>query len=68
MISAPVHVQDFSRLAIPPRWAGKARNVIFDTWIHPLVMGLEEHLLSMFREDFEFHDDGRRQPSRRPCA
>ena len=31
-------------------------NVIFDTWIHPLVMGLEEHLLTMFREDFEFHD------------
>ena len=23
----------------------------------PLVMGLEEHLLHMFREDFEFHDD-----------
>ena len=32
-------------------------NVIFDTWVHPLVMGLEEHLLHMFREDFEFHDD-----------
>jgi len=31
--------------------------VIFDTWVHPLVMGLEEHLLHMFREDFEFHDD-----------
>jgi light-independent protochlorophyllide reductase subunit B len=31
-------------------------NVIFDTWVHPLVMGLEEHLLTMFREDFEFHD------------
>ena len=28
-----------------------------DTWVHPLVMGLEEHLLHMFREDFEFHDD-----------
>jgi len=24
--------------------------------VHPLVMGLEEHLLHMFREDFEFHD------------
>jgi light-independent protochlorophyllide reductase subunit B len=24
--------------------------------IHPLVMGLEEHLLTMFRDDFEFHD------------
>jgi light-independent protochlorophyllide reductase subunit B len=32
-------------------------NVIFDTWVHPLVMGLEEHLLTMFREDFEFHDE-----------
>ena len=31
-------------------------NVIFDTWVHPLVMGLEEHLLTMFRDDFEFHD------------
>ena len=31
-------------------------NVIFDTWIHPLVMGLEEHLPAMFRDDFEFHD------------
>jgi len=25
--------------------------------VHPLVMGLEEHLLHMFREDPEFHDD-----------
>jgi light-independent protochlorophyllide reductase subunit B len=31
-------------------------NVLFDTWVHPLMMGLEEHLLGMFREDFEFHD------------
>jgi light-independent protochlorophyllide reductase subunit B len=31
-------------------------NVIFDTWVHPLMMGLEEHLLAMFREDFEFHE------------
>jgi light-independent protochlorophyllide reductase subunit B len=30
-------------------------NVIFDTWVHPLMMGLEEHLLGMFRQDFEFH-------------
>jgi light-independent protochlorophyllide reductase subunit B len=36
-------------------WEGA--NVIFDTWVHPLVMGLEEHLLHMFRDDFEFHDD-----------
>jgi light-independent protochlorophyllide reductase subunit B len=32
-------------------------NVIFDSWVHPLVMGLEEHLLTMFRDDFEFSDD-----------
>jgi light-independent protochlorophyllide reductase subunit B len=31
-------------------------NVLFDTWVHPLMMGLEEHLLTMFRGDFEFHD------------
>jgi light-independent protochlorophyllide reductase subunit B len=31
-------------------------NVLFDTWVHPLVMGLEEHLLTMFRDDFEFSD------------
>jgi light-independent protochlorophyllide reductase subunit B len=35
-------------------WEGA--TVIFDSWVHPLVMGLEEHLLTMFREDFEFHD------------
>jgi light-independent protochlorophyllide reductase subunit B len=29
---------------------------LFDTWIHPLMMGLEEHLIHMFRDDFEFHD------------
>jgi light-independent protochlorophyllide reductase subunit B len=31
-------------------------NVIFDSWVHPLMMGLEEHLLTMFRDDFEFND------------
>ena len=31
-------------------------NVLFDTWVHPLMMGLEEHLLTMFRDDFEFND------------
>ena len=55
VISAPVHVQDFpARYAPQVGWEGA--NVIFDTWVHPLVMGLEEHLLTMFREDFEFHD------------
>ena len=32
-------------------------NVLWDSWVHPLMMGLEEHLLGMFREDSEFHDD-----------
>jgi light-independent protochlorophyllide reductase subunit B len=31
-------------------------NVIFDTWVHPLMMGLEEHLIRMFKDDFEFHE------------
>jgi light-independent protochlorophyllide reductase subunit B len=30
-------------------------NVLFDSWVHPLMMGLEEHLVTMFLEDFEFH-------------
>ena len=56
VISAPVHVQDFpARYSPQVGWEGA--NVIFDTWVHPLVMGLEEHLLHMFRDDVEFHDD-----------
>ena len=55
VISAPVHVQDFpARYA--PQMGFEGANVIFDTWVHPLMMGLEEHLLTMFRDDFEFHD------------
>jgi light-independent protochlorophyllide reductase subunit B len=58
VISAPVHVQDF-----PARYAPQAgfegANVIFDTWVHPLMMGLEEHLLGMFRDDFEFANGAR---------
>jgi light-independent protochlorophyllide reductase subunit B len=55
VISAPVHVQDFpARYA--PQMGLEGANVIFDTWVHPLMMGLEEHLITMFREDFEFHD------------
>ena len=55
VISAPVHVQDFpARYA--PQMGFEGANVIFDTWVHPLMMGLEEHLLTMFREDFEFHE------------
>jgi light-independent protochlorophyllide reductase subunit B len=56
VISAPVHVQDFpARYA--PQMGFEGANVLFDTWVHPLMMGLEEHLLTMFRDDFEFHDD-----------
>jgi light-independent protochlorophyllide reductase subunit B len=55
VISAPVHVQDFpARYA--PQMGFEGANVIFDTWVHPLMMGLEEHLLTMFRDDFEFKD------------
>ena len=56
VISAPVHVQDFPA-RYSPQMGFEGANVIFDTWVHPLVMGLEEHLLVMFREDFEFNDD-----------
>jgi light-independent protochlorophyllide reductase subunit B len=38
-------------------WEGA--NVIFDSWVHPLMMGLEEHLIGMFRHDFEFVDGHR---------
>ena len=55
VISAPVHVQDFPA-RYSPQMGIEGANVIFDTWIHPLVMGLEEHLLHMFRDDFEFND------------
>jgi light-independent protochlorophyllide reductase subunit B len=55
VISAPVHVQDFpARYA--PQMGFEGANVIFDTWVHPLMMGLEEHLIGMFRGDFEFAD------------
>ncbi len=56
VISAPVHVQDYPA-RYSPQMGYEGANVIFDTLIHPLVMGLEEHLLTMFRDDFEFHDD-----------
>jgi len=39
-----------------PQMGFEGANVIFDTWVHPLMMGLEEHLIHMFREDHEFHD------------
>ncbi len=54
VISAPVHVQDFpARYA--PQMGFEGANVLWDTWVHPLMMGLEEHLIGMFREDSEFH-------------
>jgi light-independent protochlorophyllide reductase subunit B len=55
VISTPIHVQD-----VPARYSPvmgfEGANVLFDSWVHPLVMGLEEHLLHMFRDDFEFND------------
>jgi len=56
VISAPVHVQDFPARH-SPQMGFEGANVIFDNWVHPLMMGLEEHLLAMFSEDFEFHGD-----------
>jgi light-independent protochlorophyllide reductase subunit B len=54
VISAPVHVQDFPA-RYSPQMGFEGANVLFDTWVHPLMMGLEEHLVQMFREDFEFN-------------
>ena len=56
VISAPVHVHDYPA-RYSPQMGFEGANVLFDTWVHPLMMGLEEHLLAMFREDFEFHDE-----------
>jgi light-independent protochlorophyllide reductase subunit B len=55
VISAPVHVQDFPARH-SPQMGIEGANILFDTWVHPLMMGLEEHLLAMFRDDFEFND------------
>ncbi|WP_320667333.1 ferredoxin:protochlorophyllide reductase (ATP-dependent) subunit B [Prochlorococcus sp. MIT 1307] len=55
VISTPMHVQDVpARYSPQMGWEGA--NVIFDSWVHPLMMGLEEHLIGMFRHDFEFVD------------
>jgi light-independent protochlorophyllide reductase subunit B len=69
VISTPLHVQDVPARTSPQMgWEGA--NVIFDTWVHPLMMGLEEHLIGMFRHDFEFvdghlsHLEGASSPSR----
>jgi light-independent protochlorophyllide reductase subunit B len=55
VISAPSHVQDYPA-RYSPQMGFEGANVLFDTWVHPLMMGLEEHLLGMFREDSEFND------------
>jgi light-independent protochlorophyllide reductase subunit B len=58
VISSPLHVQDVpARFSPQMGWEGA--NVIFDSWVHPLMMGLEEHLIGMFRHDFEFVDGHR---------
>jgi len=56
VISSPVHVQDFPA-RYSPQMGFEGANVIFDDWVHPLMMGLEEHLIGMFRDDFEFNDE-----------
>ena len=56
VISAPVHVQDFPA-RYSPVMGFEGANVLFDTLVHPLMMGLEEHLLGLFRDDFEFNDE-----------
>jgi len=65
VISAPVHVEDFPA-RYSPQMGPEGANVIFDTWVHPLMMGLEEHLLGMFQDDFEFGND--RSPSHMAAA
>jgi light-independent protochlorophyllide reductase subunit B len=56
VISTPAHVQDYPA-RYSPQMGFEGANVIFDDWVHPLMMGLEEHLLAMFREDFEFNEN-----------
>jgi light-independent protochlorophyllide reductase subunit B len=46
-------VQDFPA-RYSPFMGFEGANLLFDTLTHPMMMGLEEHLLGMFREDFEF--------------
>jgi len=58
VISAPLHVQDVPA-RYSPQMGFEGANVIFDAWVHPLMMGLEEHLIGMFRHDFEFVDGHR---------
>lgn len=64
VISTPAHVQDYPA-RYSPQMGFEGANVLFDSWVHPLMMGLEEHLLTMFREDFEFNDQA--TPSHLAC-
>ena len=73
VISSPLHVQDVPARTSPQMgWEGA--NVIFDSWVHPLMMGLEEHLIGMFRHDFEFvdghlsHLEGASAPAKTPTS
>ena len=67
VISAPLHVQDVpARYAPQMGWEGA--NVIFDSWVHPLMMGLEEHLIGMFRHDFEFVEGHMSHKGEKPAA
>jgi light-independent protochlorophyllide reductase subunit B len=67
VISAPVHVQDFPA-RYSPQMGFEGANVIFDSWVHPLMMGLEEHLIGMFREDSEFRDEAPSHLGHGPAA
>jgi len=55
VISTPAHVQDYPA-RYSPTMGFEGANVLFDTWVHPLMMGLEEHLIQMFSDDFEFNE------------
>ena len=50
-----MHVQDVpARYSL--KWDGKEQMLFLYDWVHPLMMGLEEHLIDMFKHDFEFVD------------
>ncbi|HTO62002.1 MAG TPA: ferredoxin:protochlorophyllide reductase (ATP-dependent) subunit B [Bradyrhizobium sp.] len=67
VISAPTHVQDFPA-RYSPQMGFEGANVLFDSWVHPLMMGLEEHLLGMFRDDIEFSDTAPSHLGHRPMS
>jgi light-independent protochlorophyllide reductase subunit B len=67
VISAPCHVQDFPARH-SPQMGFEGANVLFDSFVHPLMMGLEEHLLGMFRDDHEFSDSAPSHLGRAPAS